>query len=77
MRGGLDPICLEAMDTSMGDWVEDLGAMEGEDLSWIDVTIHTERNFVNHEVHNTDDSLDSTDDRSSGATKGLDGDDDL
>jgi hypothetical protein len=48
-----------------------------EDLSWMDVTVTTEE--VNHEVQNTDDSNsnESTDDRSSDLTKGLDGDDDL
>ncbi|XP_024463244.1 uncharacterized protein LOC112328478 isoform X1 [Populus trichocarpa] len=73
MRNNIDPTCLEAMDANMGDWVEDLE----EDLSWMDVTVTTEE--VNHEVQNTDDSNsnESTDDRSSDLTKGLDGDDDL
>nr|TKR66453.1 uncharacterized protein D5086_0000311430 [Populus alba] len=70
---GRESLVPEAMDANMGDWVEDLE----EDLSWMDVTVTTEE--VNHEVQNTDDSNsnESTDDRSSDLTKGLDGDDDL
>ncbi|KAJ6727528.1 hypothetical protein OIU79_005417 [Salix purpurea] len=73
MRNNIDPTCLEAMDASMGDWVEDLE----EDLSWLDETVTTEQE--NHGIQNTDDSNsnESTDDRSSDLTKGLDGDDDL
>ncbi|XP_015584619.1 uncharacterized protein LOC8289331 isoform X2 [Ricinus communis] len=76
-RGTLDPICLEAMDAYMGDWVEDLATMEGENISWMDVTVPRERTFVMHDSHQADDSNDSTDDRSSEVTKGMDGDDDL
>ncbi|KAJ6428681.1 hypothetical protein OIU84_020365 [Salix udensis] len=73
MRNNIDPTCLEATDANMGDWVEDLE----EDLSWLDETVTTEQ--VNHGIQNTDDSNsnESTDDRSSDLTKGLDGDDDL
>ncbi|KAH9686850.1 BED-type domain-containing protein [Citrus sinensis] len=69
-RGTLDPICLEAVDANIGDWVEDVGSMESEDLSWMDVTIPSERTFVSHEVQNMDDSVDSSDDRNSDVTKG-------
>lgn len=44
--------------------------MESEDLSWMDVTIPSERTFVSHEVQNMDDSVDSSDDRNSDVTKG-------
>ncbi|KAJ6323240.1 hypothetical protein OIU77_012965 [Salix suchowensis] len=73
MRNNIDPTCLEAMDANMGDWVEDLE----EDLSWLDETVTNEQ--VNHGIQNTNDSNsnESTDDRSSDLTKGLDGDDDL
>lgn len=76
-RGTLDPICLEAVDANIGDWVEDVGSMEGEDLSWMDVTIPGERTFVSHEVQNMDDSVGSLDDRSCDVTKGIGGSDDL
>ncbi|KAK4836636.1 hypothetical protein QYF36_025628 [Acer negundo] len=76
-KGTLDPICLEAMDANIGDWVEDMGSMEGEDLSWMDVSVPSERTFFSHEVQNMDDSVDSTENRSSNATKGIDGSDDL
>ncbi|KAG5237939.1 DNA binding protein [Salix suchowensis] len=75
MRSNIDPTSLEVMGASMGDWVEDLEATEAEELSWLDVTITSER--INHDVQNTDDSNESTDNRSSDLTKGLDGDDDL
>jgi len=68
-------LILEAMGANMGDYVEDLEATEAEELSWLDVTITSEQ--VNHDVQNTDDSSESTDNRSSDLTKGLDGDDDL
>ncbi|KAJ4720490.1 HAT transposon superfamily [Melia azedarach] len=77
-RGGtLDPICLEAVDANIGDWVEDMGSMEGEDLSWMDVTVPSERTFISHELQNMDDSVDSSDDRNSEVTKGINGSDDL
>ncbi|KAL5800550.1 hypothetical protein ACOSQ3_033630 [Xanthoceras sorbifolium] len=76
-KGTLDPICLEAMDTNIGDWVEDMGSVEGEDLSWMDVSGPSERTFFSHEVQNMDDSVDSTEDRSRNATKGIDGSDDI
>ncbi|KAJ6311269.1 hypothetical protein OIU77_013107 [Salix suchowensis] len=75
MRSNIDPTSLEVMGASMGDWVEDLEATEAEESSWLDVTITSER--INHDVQNTDDSNESTDNRSSDLTKGLDGDDDL
>lgn len=76
-RGTLDPICLEALDANIGDWVEDVGSMESEDLSWMDVTIPGERTFVSHEVQNMDDSVGSLDDRNSDVAKGIGGTDDL
>ncbi|KAJ0101050.1 hypothetical protein Patl1_05784 [Pistacia atlantica] len=73
----LDPICLEAMDANIGDWVEDMGSVEGEDLSWMDVTVPCEQTLVHHEVKNMDDSIDSSEERSSDGTKGIDESDDL
>ena len=79
MRSNIDPTSLEVMGASMGDWVEDLEATEAGELSWLDVTITSA--WVNHDVQNdvqnTDDSNESTDNRSSDLMKGLDGDDDL
>ncbi|KAK9283196.1 hypothetical protein L1049_011432 [Liquidambar formosana] len=77
IRGICDPICLEAMDANTGDWVEDPGAIEGEDLSWMDVTIPSERTFVSPRVQNNDDCNASTDDGDSDDTKVIDGNDDL
>ncbi|KAK3228588.1 hypothetical protein Dsin_000469 [Dipteronia sinensis] len=68
-KGTLDPICLEAMNANIGDWVEDMGSLEGEDLSWMDVSVPSERTFFSQEVQNMDDSVDSTEDRSSNVTK--------
>ncbi|KDP27070.1 hypothetical protein JCGZ_22067 [Jatropha curcas] len=69
-RGTLDSVCLEAVDVNMADWVEDLGTMEGEDLSWMDVTVPHERACGIRQGNDMDDSNDSTDDRSSDLTKG-------
>lgn len=54
-----------------------MGSMEGEDLSWMDVTVPSERTFISHELQNMDDSVDSSDDRNSEVTKGINGSDDL
>ncbi|KAJ6720046.1 hypothetical protein OIU85_023285 [Salix viminalis] len=43
MRNNIDPTSLEVMGASVGDWVEDLEATEAEELSWLDVTITSER----------------------------------
>ncbi|KAF3952918.1 hypothetical protein CMV_021581 [Castanea mollissima] len=69
-RGMLDPICMEAMDANMGDWVEDPGVLEGEDLSWMDVTVPSEPTFLSHKVRDLDDCNDSTDDRGSDDSRG-------
>lgn len=76
-RGTLDPICLEAMDADIGDWVEDPGILEGEDLSWMDVTVSGEPTFLSHRVKDLDDCNDSTDDRDSDDMRGTDENDDL
>lgn len=76
-RGMLDPICMEAMDANMGDWVEDPGVLEGEDLSWMDVTVPSEPTFLSHKVRDLDDCNDSTDDRGSDDSRGMDENDDL
>lgn len=76
-RGMLDPICMEAMDANMGDWVEDPGVLEGEDLSWMDVTVPSEPTFLSHKVKDLDDCNDSTDDRGSDDSRGMDENDDL
>ncbi|XP_040991643.1 uncharacterized protein LOC121238717 isoform X2 [Juglans microcarpa x Juglans regia] len=76
-RGTLDPMCLEAMDANMGDWVEDPGVLEGEDLSWMDVTVPSETSFVNHKLKDLDDCNDSTDGRDSDDMRGMDDNDDL
>lgn len=73
----LDPICMEAMDDNMGDWVEDPGVLEGEDLSWMDVTVPSEPTFLSHKVKDLDDCNDSTDDRGSDDSRGMDENDDL
>jgi hypothetical protein len=76
-RATLDPICLEAMDANMGDWVEDPGVLVGEDLSWMDVTVPIEPTFLSHKVKDLDDCNDSTDDRGSDDMRGTDDNDDL
>lgn len=76
-RGTLDPICLEAIDANMGDWVEDLGAIGSDGLSWMDVTVPGEWKFLNHRVENMDDCNDSTDDRGSDDGRGVDTNDDM
>ncbi|CAB4268597.1 unnamed protein product [Prunus armeniaca] len=76
-RGTLDPICLEAIDANMGDWVEDLGAIGSDGLSWMDVTVPGEWKFLNHKVENMDDCNDSTDDRGSDDGRGVDTNDDM
>lgn len=77
-RGTFDPLCLEAIDANMGDWVEDPGVLEGEDVSWIDVTVPSEPTFEIHKVKDLDDcNDDSTDDRGSDDMRGMDENDDL
>lgn len=74
----LDPICLEATDANMVDWLDDPGVTDNEDLSWMYVTIPSERTLPsNSAVKSTDESNDSTDDRGSDDTRGMDGNDDL
>lgn len=75
-RGMLDPICLEATDANMVDWLDDPGVTNNEDISWMDVTIPSEKTLPS--VKSTDDdSSDSTDDRGSNDTRGMDENDDL
>lgn len=76
-KSKLDPVCLEAIDANMEDWVEDLGAMDGEEPSWMAITISSERMLANREIQNMDDSNDSADDESCDITKGIDGNNDL
>ncbi|XP_048428565.1 uncharacterized protein LOC103946149 isoform X3 [Pyrus x bretschneideri] len=64
-RGTLDPICLEAMDSNIEDWVEDLGDTGSDELRWMDVTVPGEWKVMNHRVQSTDDCNDSTNDRGS------------
>ncbi|XP_024927992.3 uncharacterized protein LOC107412863 isoform X2 [Ziziphus jujuba] len=64
-RGMLDPICLEATDANMVDWLDDPGVNDNEDLSWMDVTIPCEKTLPSNSAKSTDDSNDSTDDRGS------------
>ncbi|XP_034704909.1 uncharacterized protein LOC117928910 isoform X3 [Vitis riparia] len=70
MRGTFDPTCLEAIDASMEDWVEDPVAIEGEDLSWMVVSVPSDRSFVSAKVRNVDDCNDSTDERGSYDSRG-------
>lgn len=71
-RSIYDPICIEAIDANTGDWVEDPGATEGDDLSWMDVTIPCDRTIcVSPKAQSGDDCNDSTDDRGSDDTKFL------
>ncbi|KAF6156028.1 hypothetical protein GIB67_035385 [Kingdonia uniflora] len=34
-----DPICLEEIDVDVGDWVENLRALDREDFGWINVAL--------------------------------------
>ncbi|GLT50014.1 hypothetical protein SLA2020_235290 [Shorea laevis] len=72
-KSKLDPVCLEAIDANMEDWIEDLGAVDGEEPSWMAITISSERMLANREILNMDDSNDSADDESCDITKGIDG----
>ncbi|KAJ6850545.1 uncharacterized protein M6B38_263400 [Iris pallida] len=38
-RGEHDPISLEGRSASCGEWIEDPGALEGEDVSWMNVAL--------------------------------------
>lgn len=76
-KGTLDPICLEATDANMVDWLDDPGVTDSEDLSWMDVTVPGERNLPSNTVKNVYYSNDSSDDRGSNNTRGTDGYDDL
>lgn len=75
-RGTLDPICLEAMDSNIEDWVEDLGDTGSDELRWMDVTVPGEWKVMNHRVQSTDDCNDSTNDRGSDDGRGMDINDD-
>ncbi|KAH7536803.1 hypothetical protein FEM48_Zijuj03G0025200 [Ziziphus jujuba var. spinosa] len=75
-RGMLDPICLEATDANMVDWLDDPGVNDNEDLSWMDVTIPCEKTLPSNSAKSTDDSNDSTDDRGSDDARGMDENDD-
>ncbi|XP_057980780.1 uncharacterized protein LOC131166338 [Malania oleifera] len=77
LRGSNDPICIEAINANVGDWVEDGGAVEGEDLSWMDVTVPSDRTSVSSKLQDTNDCNYSADDRGSDYIKGIDGSDDL
>ncbi|XP_038690022.1 uncharacterized protein LOC119988871 isoform X2 [Tripterygium wilfordii] len=77
-RETCDPICLEAADAGIGDWVEDFRAdTEDEHPSSLGVMAPGDRNLLSQEMLNSDDSNCSTDDRSSDVTKGIDDNDDL
>lgn len=40
IRGGEhDPISLEGRNSSIADWIEDPGVLEGEDTSWMNVAL--------------------------------------
>ncbi|KAM1285408.1 hypothetical protein ACFX13_028896 [Malus domestica] len=75
-RGTLDPICLEAMDSNIEDWVEDLGDTGSDELRWMDVMVPGEWKVLNHRVQSTNDCNDSTDDRGSDDGRGMDINDD-
>uniref|UniRef100_A0A5B7CBF9 BED-type domain-containing protein n=1 Tax=Davidia involucrata TaxID=16924 RepID=A0A5B7CBF9_DAVIN len=77
IRGACDPICLEAVDVNVGDWVEDPASTEGEDISWMDVTIPSERTSLSFNAQSIDICNDNTDDRCSDDTKDIDGNNDL
>lgn len=64
MKDTYDP---EAVDANMADWVEDWGAIEADDLSWMDVSVPSERIFLIPKTQKIDYSEDNTDE-----TKGID-----
>ena len=57
--------------------MEDPIAIEGEDLSWMVVTVPRERSSVSAKVKTVDDCNDSIDERGSYDSKGIDGNSDL
>lgn len=64
MKDTYDP---EAVDANMADWVEDWGAIEADDLSWMDVSVPSERTFLIPKTQKIDYSEDNIDE-----TKGID-----
>lgn len=58
MRSILDPICLEVMDNSMVDLLDDPGVMDSEDLSWMDVAVPREGILSISRVKNVDSNMD-------------------
>lgn len=76
-KGSLDPICIEAINADMVDWLDDPGVMDSEDLSWMDVSFPGERNLLSNTIKNIEYSIDTMDDRDSDDTRGTDGNDDL
>ncbi|KAJ4971497.1 hypothetical protein NE237_004596 [Protea cynaroides] len=51
-----DPLCLEAMDDDAGEWVEDPGVLEGEELSWMDVAVPSDALLSSKARNGTDDN---------------------
>ncbi|XP_010247496.1 PREDICTED: uncharacterized protein LOC104590486 isoform X3 [Nelumbo nucifera] len=72
-RGAYDPICLEGMGIDAGDWVDNPGVLEGEDLGWMDVAVPSDSLNASAKLRNVNDYDDSLDDRGSDDTKGNDG----
>ncbi|XP_028099435.1 uncharacterized protein LOC114298970 isoform X2 [Camellia sinensis] len=60
-----DPFCLEAMEADMSDWVEDPGSVEGEDYSWMDVTVPSDRTVASPKKQIVDIFNDCTNDNCS------------
>ncbi|XP_043722633.1 uncharacterized protein LOC122669827 isoform X2 [Telopea speciosissima] len=71
-----DPLCLEAMGDDAGEWVEDPGVLEGEELSWMDVAVPVDA-LLSSKARNSTDNNDSLDDRDSDDFKSNDETDDL
>ena len=67
-----DPVCLEAIDGNVVDWVRDHGSVEGDDCSWMDLAVPSERTIASPKPQSTDACDDSTDDRCSDDHKGID-----
>ncbi|KAJ8630942.1 hypothetical protein MRB53_024265 [Persea americana] len=62
MSGAHDPTCLEGMNADAGDWVEDLGALEGEGTDWMDGSPFIDFAVASAKISNVNNHNDSIDD---------------
>ncbi|XP_022133726.1 uncharacterized protein LOC111006240 isoform X2 [Momordica charantia] len=71
----LDPVCLEAIDVMMEDWLADVEVMEDEHKRWMNVKVTSQETSVEHKFSNVNSCIDNTDERASEDTIDTDGND--